>query len=147
MAFRKDDERKIVLDESLKIWDEYHNQMIRGQDIGSLIAAEKLQFARFVQIAFDRNGHGVLPDELEDIDRSDRNFVALALKDLADGGSSKIVNACDRGWYNCEEALEEAGVIVLQLVEDWSRQEWKEKRKQQSQPVVRRPVRTRKKPT
>ena len=147
MAFRKDGERKIVLDDSLKIWDEYHNQMIRGQDIGSLIATEKLQFARFVHIAFDRNGHGLLPDELEDVDRSDRKFVALALKDFADGGSSKIVNACDRGWYNCEEALEQVGVVVLQLVEDWSRQEWKEKREQKSKPAGRRSVRSRKKPT
>ena len=148
MDFRKDSQCKVVLDPYHKhgIWVEYNRQMT-GQDIGLLVVTEKLQFARFVHIAFDRNGHGLLPDELEDVDRSDRKFVALALKDLADGGSSTIVIACDRGWYNCEEALEQVGVVVLQLIEDWSRQEWKEKRKQKSKPAGRQSVRSRKKPT
>lgn len=145
MAFRKDGQRKMVLDQALKIWDEYHKQMTRGQDIGSLVAAEKLQFARFIDIAFDSNGHGQLPAELMEIDPSDRKFVAVALKDLTDAGSSMIVNACDRGWYNCEEALKQAGVVVLQLIEDWSRREWKEKQKEKSKPVGHRSARARKK--
>ena len=127
MAFRKDGQRRLVLDQSFKIWDEYHHQMIRGQDIGSLVVAEKLQSARFVEVEYDANGHGCLPTELEKVDRSDRKFVAVALKDLSDGESSMIVSAEDRGWYNCEEALNQAGLVVLQLIEEWSRAKWVEK--------------------
>ncbi|HVS39472.1 MAG TPA: hypothetical protein VMS17_28195 [Gemmataceae bacterium] len=121
MEFRQDGQRKIVLDLPFKIWDEYHNQMTRGQDIGSLVVAEKLQSAavRFVDVAYDGNGHGRLPPELEPVvrDLSDRKFVAAALRDLLDGGMSTIVNAVDSDWCDWQEALRHHGVVVTHLIE------------------------------
>lgn len=131
MEFRKDGQRQMVLDQSFKIWDEYHNQMTIGQDIGSLIVAEKLQFARFVDIAYDKNGHGCLPAGLEKVvhDRADRKFVAVALGDASQGGQSSIVNASDTDWYGWEEALKQAGVVVEHVIDDWCCAKWEEKQR------------------
>jgi hypothetical protein len=131
IEFRKDASRKLVLDQSFKIWDEYHNQMIRGQDIGSLIVAEKLQSARFVDISFDEQGHGCLPGDLGRVlhDLSDRKCVAAALSDVSNGNQSKIVNAVDTDWCDWEKALGEAGVEIEHIIEDWCRTKWKAKRK------------------
>ena len=142
--FRVDGQRKLVLDQSFKIWDEYHNQMTRGRDIGSLIVAEKLLFARFVEIAFDNDGNGILPPEYNEVDLSDRKFVAVALNDHVDGGSSAIVAACDRGWYKCEGILKQGGVSVVQIVEEWSRRVWNEKQKEKINSVGNRSKRSRK---
>jgi hypothetical protein len=121
MAFRTDGQRKVVLDLSFKIWDEYHHQMIRGQDIGSLVMAEKLQLSlvRFIDIAYDEHGDGRLPLELEKVvhDRSDRKFVAAALIDLSEGGQSTIINAVDTDWCDWEEALKRHGIAVTHLIE------------------------------
>lgn len=121
----------MVLDQSFKIWDEYHNKMARGQDLGSLVVAEKLQSARFVEISYDRDGHGCLPEELEKVvhDRADRKLVAVVLCYLAEGGQCNIVNACDTDWYNWQEVLGTAGVIVKQLIDGWCRAKWAEKHK------------------
>lgn len=146
-AFRTDGQRNLVLDGSWKIWREYRNNMTE-QDLGLMVVKEKLSLARFIEISYDKDGHGCLPADLAKVDPSDRKFVALALKDLSDGRSSMIVSAEDRGWYNCEEALKQAGVVVLQLIEDWSRAKWKEKQKQKSKRKMgHRPARSRKKPT
>ena len=119
MAFRMDGQRKLVLDQSFKIWDEYHNQMTRGQDIGSLVVTEKLLSARFVDIEFDRHGHGKLPGELEKIfhDLSDRKFVATAMKDYENGDQSVIVNAVDSDWCDWEATLKDAGIVVEEILE------------------------------
>ncbi len=133
MEFRKNREYKMVLDQSLKIWDEYHNKMIRGQDIGSLVIAEKLQFARFAEISYDKDGHGCLPAKLEKVvdDRADRKLVAVALTDLEQGEQSSIVNASDTDWYRWENALNQAGLVVEQVIDDWCRATWEEKKKKE----------------
>ena len=117
--FRVDGQRKLVLDQSFKIWDEYHNQMTRGRDIGSLIVTEKLQSARFVDIEFDEHGHGALPRGLEQIfhDLSDRKFVATALADLANGDRSTIINAVDSDWCGWEASLKREGIVVEHLID------------------------------
>ncbi len=121
MAFRTDRQRMVVLDLSFKIWDEYHHQMVRGQDIGSLVIAEKLQLSlvRFVDIAYDQHGVGCLPPDLEKVvhDRSDRKFVAAALIDLSTGDRSTIVNAVDTDWCDWEEALKRHGIAVTHLID------------------------------
>jgi hypothetical protein len=129
MDFQKDGQRKMVLDQSFKIWDEYHNKMIRGKDLGSLVVAEKLQFARFVGISYDEHGDGCLPAELEKVvhDRSDRKFVAVAVNDLAQGGKSTIVNAVDSDWFDWEDALKPHGITVRHLIDDLYRG-WQRKR-------------------
>lgn len=116
IEFRKDGQRKIVLDKSFKIWDEYHNKLTRGRDFGALVMADKLQSARFVEIEFDVYGHARVPAYLEKIDRSDRKFVAVALKDLFEEGLSSIVNAADSDWRECEEELNRAGITVKHLI-------------------------------
>jgi len=145
--FRDDHERTLVLDRSFKIWDEYHNKMTRGQDLGSLVVAEKLQFARFVDISFDENDHACLPADLEKVvhDRADRKLVAVALTDASQGCQNNIVNACDCDWYDWEVALNQAGVVVLQLIEDWSRPACKKKRKQKNMTAGQRPAQSQKK--
>ena len=134
MEFRKDVQRKLVLDQSFKIWDEYHNQMTRGQDIGSLVVAEKLQSARFVDVDYDKNGYGCLPQELETVihDLSDRKFVAAALSDLANGDQSKIVNAVDSDWCDWEAALVQAGIVVEHLIDGLCDDERQSKTKRHS---------------
>jgi len=119
MKFRNDGQRQIVLDQSFKIWEEYHNQLTRGQDIGSLVVAEKLLSARFVDVAYDSHGHGCLPPELERVvhDPSDRKFVAAALLDHSQGDQSTIINAVDTDWCKWEAALRLAGIAVEHLVE------------------------------
>jgi hypothetical protein len=132
MEFRSDAQRTMVLDRAFKIWDEYHNQMVRGQDIGSLVAAEKLQFARFVDVSYDRHGYASLPAELKQAvpDRADWKFVAVALADVAQGNQSSIVNASDSDWYDGEGTLAAVGLSVEHLIDDWCRAKWKQKKAQ-----------------
>ena len=117
-AFRKDVQRKVVLDSYFKhgIWEEYNHKMT-GQDYGLQVIAEKLQFARFVEIDFDVHGHGLLSDDLEKVDPSDRKFVAVALMDKAQGGSSLIVNAIDSDWEKCKGELDSVGIHVEQILD------------------------------
>lgn len=119
MAFRKNSQCNIVLDHFWKIWEEYHHKMT-GQDIGLMVVTEKLQLAsvRFVDVEYDKNGHGCLPRGLENVihDRSDRKFVAAALSDLTNGSRSKIINAIDSDWCDWEKALKRAGIIVQHLI-------------------------------
>lgn len=114
MAFRADGQRNVVLDQFFKIWEEYNNKMT-GQDIGLMIVTEKLQFARFVDIEFDENGHACLPADLEEVvhDRSDRKFVASA---LSAGGQSTIVNAVDTDWCDWQKPLLRHGIVVMHLI-------------------------------
>jgi hypothetical protein len=132
MAFRTDRRRNVVLDGLWKIWKEYHHKMT-GQDIGLLVVTEKLQSVsvRTVDILYDKHGHGCLPKELEKVvhDRADRKLVAVAMAYMATEGECNIVNACDSDWYDWEEALEQAGVVVEQLIDKWCRPRWKKKHK------------------
>ena len=132
MAFRTDHNRKVVLDQFFRIWEEYNNKMT-GQDIGLLVVAEKLQSAliRFVDVAYNEHGHGRLPPDLEKVveDPSDRKFVAAALIDLSGGGQSTIINAVDTDWCDWETSLKRVGVVIEHVIEDWCRAKWREKRK------------------
>ncbi len=130
IEFRTDGESKLVLDQFFKIWEEYNNRMT-AQDIGLLVVTEKLQFSllRTVDIDYDENGHGCLPPELEKVvhDRSDRKFVAVAVKDLSQGGDSTIINAVDSDWCDWEDALRRHGITVRHLIDDLYR-DWQRKR-------------------
>jgi len=130
MEFRIDGQRKLVLDQFFKIWEEYNNKLT-GQDIGLLVVTEKLQSSllRTVDIAYDENGHGCLPAELEKIvhDKSDRKFVAVACIDRSQGGESTIINAVDSDWCDWEEHLKPFGVSISHLIDDLY-QAWQRKR-------------------
>ena len=107
IKFREDTQRRVVLDGLWKIWAEYRHQMT-SQDLGLLVVTEKLQSSliRFVDVAYNKHGHGCLPPDLEEVvkDPSDRKFVAAALIDLAGGGQSTIINAVDTDWCDWESA-------------------------------------------
>lgn len=124
MGFRRDGQRRVVLDELWRIWEEY-NHKLTAQDIGLLVVTEKLQatLVRFVDVAYDKHGHGRLPKELETIvhDLADRKFVAVALGDLAHGNESTIINAVDGDWHDWEQALNRCGIVVMHLIEGKSR--------------------------
>lgn len=113
--FRRDDEAGLVLDTEREIWREY-TDALSTQDFGRLVVREKWSDARFHAIVVE-DGAAVLPDELADIidDRDDRKFVAVAIEE--DGG--QIVNATDPGWCDWQSDLEDEGVEVLQLIEEW----------------------------
>jgi len=121
--FRVDGQRKIVLDQFWKIMAEYRHKMT-DQDFGLQVVKEKLQqSARFIDVPYDRHGHGRLPPELEKVihDKSDRKFVATALIDVAEGGQSTIINAVDSDWCDWEDALGSHGITVTHLIEDLCR--------------------------
>ena len=121
-AFRKDGSRCIVLDQSMNrkgsIWKEYHHKM-SGQDYGLMVIVEKLQSCqvRFLDIMYDSHDNGLLPASLEILDPSDRKFVAVALMDKAQGGSSLIVNAIDSDWEKCKGELGSLGIHVEQILD------------------------------
>jgi hypothetical protein len=119
VRFQKDAQRLLVLDPYLQhgILEEYRHKMTE-QDFGLMVVKEKLQFARLVyDLEFDDDGHAFLPAGYEKIDPSDRKFVAVALKDLSEGGRSIIINAVDSDWHECEKELNRAGVTVKHLIE------------------------------
>ena len=113
-AFRDDPERQMVLDETFGIYDEYQNKLT-GQHFGLQVIHHKMnQFClRQVPVEYDHEGHGVVPEALSPIDKSDRKFVAAALHDV---GSIEIVNATDGDWQEQRDLLEAHGVYVLELL-------------------------------
>lgn len=48
-------------------------------------------------------------------------IVAAVLAAAQEGHRSKLVNACDTDWLDCERALIEAGIEVHHLLEKWLR--------------------------
>jgi hypothetical protein len=123
--FRRDRSRHLVLDEQREVMREYKRQLGKN-DYGYQVVIEKLQTARFHRIELDEGGAARLPEPLqtEVKDRSDRKFVAVA---LADAGESSLVNACDTDWYDCQDALMQAGINVEQIIDDWCREKHREK--------------------
>lgn len=116
--FREDDERRLVLDDDWRIYEEYRHQLTE-QDYGLQVVHEKLQAClRAVPCQWDGGGHAIVPAALQGCDASDRKFVAAALTDPA---TITIVNATDSDWVHIEDALRAAGVVVEHIVEPWLR--------------------------
>ena len=59
----------------------------------------------------DTTGFDELPNNK--IDKSDRKFLAVALK-----GNASIINALDTDWHEQREFLNEIGVKVVQICEE-----------------------------
>jgi len=78
----------------------------------------------------DPHGHARLPKGLSDhvTDLDDRKMVAAVLAAAASGDDSRLVNACDTDWFDCEDALKAHGVLVEQLLDTWLRERWRTKR-------------------
>lgn len=128
-AFHADPAKTLVLDEGGKILKEYG--ILTEQDFGLLVIRDKLGTALHVPVEYDADGHGVVPDELGSLDKSDRKLAAAALAAtiLGDEGRCTIVNAVDTDWYGLEEALGERGVVVEQLLPSWCLAKYTSKQK------------------
>jgi hypothetical protein len=119
-TFRKDRERRLVIDEDFKIYDEYRNKLT-DQDYGLLVVHEKLSSAHFVPVSYDGGDYGIVPAEIAALDASDRKFAAAAIAaaTFGDDGRSVIANATDTDWFEVEAALMEHHVRVEQILASW----------------------------
>ncbi len=120
--FRKDSGSMAVLDFQRGIYGEYRNKL-KPMDYGILAIVEKIQrgTVRYVNVAYDRDGNAVLPDDLAAAvtDLADRKMVAAV---LADDCHCTIVNAAETDWYDIEATLQSWGVRVDDLIGTWNRE-------------------------
>ncbi|MFB4391365.1 MULTISPECIES: hypothetical protein [unclassified Pseudomonas] len=135
-AFHKDVDRHMVLDVEGHISNEYRNKLSE-QNYGLLMMQHKISRGQVAWVYFDvdQNGHAKLSDALTKAvtDREDRKMVAAVLEAKVDGHTSKLVNACDTDWLDCEKALKSAGVEAEHLLEEqWLRPRWRAKKQKKT---------------
>lgn len=112
-AFGEDPNRKMVLDDLFKIYEEY-NHKLTAQHFGlQVIHRKMIECLKIVPVKYDDHGHGELPAALDKIDKSDKKFVAAALNDPL---NIHIVNACDSDWEEHKAALQAHGIVVVELL-------------------------------
>ncbi len=112
VGFRDDPGRKMVIDELFRIYDEYRNKLT-DQHLGLQVIHHKLADCLVVPVEYDEHGYGKVPPAFDQMDRSDKKFVAAALHDPA---NTRIVNACDSDWEEQKELLRQHGIDVLELL-------------------------------
>lgn len=122
-AFDQSDCR-LVLDEAGEIYKEY-NHKLGFNDYGIQVVMHKWSTDAVdnVDVAYDDQGNGVLPDELMPVvhDLADRKIVAAALAAAPQYGETPIAFAGDTDWHEWEDALAHHGVALEPLIEEWSR--------------------------
>ncbi len=123
-GFNRNDSVRMVLDEGFSIYNEYMNKL-SGQDFGMLVIRNKMPNARFVEIDYDENGNGIVPEPFADFDPSDRKFLAALLTDV---DNISLVNACDTDWLEIEDQLTQANACIIHLLEDWLRDKFNTKK-------------------
>lgn len=123
---------RIVLDMGEKIMQEYRNKLCYG-DFGLQVVLKKWDTSAvdIVEITYDSNGDGCIPNELEPFvhDRADRKMVAAAVESKRLFGEGCIAFAGDSDWHGCEYNLFEFGLILEPIIEKWSRRKFEEKQK------------------
>ena len=128
-AFEQSDSR-LVLDQDNRIWDEYNNKL-GHDDFGIQVVIAKWSNAAVdgVPVAYDQDGHGLLPEALEAVvhDRADRKMVAASLASHAAFGEGCIAFAGDTDWHDWETALQGQGLMLEPIIEEWSRAKHAEK--------------------
>ncbi|NJK31558.1 MAG: hypothetical protein HC927_03585 [Deltaproteobacteria bacterium] len=110
----------IVFDEDFKIYEEYRNKM-SDQDLGLIAIHRKLEseLLRTHIIDYDTSGFATVPDAFAQLDRSDRKFLAVAIKDLETGHESEIINATDTDdWQKIAVPCTEHGIAIRHLLEE-----------------------------
>lgn len=114
----------LVLDVAGAINVQYHHKL-EFHDYGIEVEIAKLYRDEVdrVQVDYDRDGAGILPQPLDEVvhDLADRKMAAAALLALCLPGSSAIVFAGDTDWHDWESELTRTGLILLPLIPDWSR--------------------------
>ena len=88
-----------------------------------------------VDVLHNKDGKAVLPPELAEAvtDQDDRKMVAAALAAMAAGHATRITNAADTDWIDCQQALQAVGLKVENLLPAWLQARWRQKH-----PPVRR---------
>jgi len=123
---------RLVLDVAGAINIEYHHKL-DFHDYGIEVVMAKLYRDEVdrVQVDYDQDGAGILPQPLDEVvhDLADRKMVAAALQALNLPGSSAIVFAGDTDWHDWETELTRTGLSLLPLLPDWSRTRHAEKQK------------------
>ena len=121
---------RLVLDGEGKIHEEYEKKL-GFNDYGLQVLMHKYTQSQvdMVDVLYDDDGYAFLEEPLASAiyDRSDRKIVAAALEGLK-LGECEIANASDADWYDWTEALEQEGLVVHQIIPDWSKQKWQEKK-------------------
>jgi hypothetical protein len=82
-----------------------------------------------VKVEYDHHGHGVLPPSLAEVihDNADKKMVAAALDALRLFGEGCIAFAGDTDWHDWEDDLQDAGLQLEPVIEEWSRAKHAEK--------------------
>lgn len=127
--FQRSDSR-LVLDREGQIYDEYTHKL-GFNDFGRQVVMYKWSTAACdpVFVAYDPNGHAVLPDTLAPVihDLDDRKMVAAALASRDDFGEGCIAFAGDTDWHDWEDALDNHGIVLEPIIEAWSREKYAQK--------------------
>lgn len=123
----------LLLDEAGKIYEEYSGSRWLGfNDFGIQVVMHKFSTAAVdsVPVEFDAHGHGVLPDALSPVihDAADRKMVAAALAAHALFGEGCVAFAGDTDWHEWEADLEQHGVTLEPIIEEWSRKKHSDKK-------------------
>ncbi len=123
-------ESRLVLDGSMRIFDEYRNKLDFG-DFGIQVVMNKWSKDQVdnVDVSYDAYGHGVLPDTLEIVvhDLADRKIVAASIASHSRFGEGCIAFAGDTDWHDWEIALSDHQIILEPIIEEWSRAKHTEK--------------------
>jgi hypothetical protein len=129
-AFQQSSKR-LVLDGQGGIAREYANKL-GFNDFGQQVVVHKWNTRQVdqVDVLYDDDGNGFLDEPLQTIahDPSDRKMVGAALEAIRVFGEAVIANASDTDWYGWEAELSAAGVAVEQVLPEWSRAKYNEKR-------------------
>ncbi|WOG27414.1 hypothetical protein [Endozoicomonas sp. 8E] len=126
---------RMVVDKDWAIIGEYQNKLT-DQDYGQRVLFEKMSRSEIDYVDIEWVEDPALPDtekvarleaSLQPVihDLADTKMVAACFNANKSGMPCNIVNACDTDWYDWQEALEAEGVIVEQIIEDWSREKWR----------------------
>lgn len=131
-------DRKIVLDWAWIIVDEYkgvsRKVKLTEQDYGLQVVLHKFSTGKSFGFLLDcdANGHALITDKVLEsaiTDLADRKMVAGVLAAGGRDNGCNLVNACDTDWYDCQNALETAGVDVFQVIgEEWCFPRWQAKK-------------------
>lgn len=127
--FQRSDTR-LVMDDEHHIFDEYRKKL-GFNDFGIQVVIKKWSTAEVddVRVAYDRDGHGVLPATLDTVihDKDDKKMVAAALAAHVELGEGCVAFAGDTDWHDWEAALIAHHVLLEPIIEDWSRQKHMDK--------------------
>ena len=125
---------QLVLDAGNEIFDEYRQQLCMSGQPG--IGDAFMKWVHDTQwgsreenrVVITKNGdsYDEFPDHvgLQEFDRSDRKFVAVANAHIK---KPPILQATDSKWWGWNEALEAVGIIVIFLCPDYIRVKFEEK--------------------